>query len=125
MLHLTVNITNKNTYKLFYILQFRERIDAHVAVSASITAPMWVTEVTVLTSDEISPTRLESWQAGTLNSNRLFFVVEEFSVARLLSRARGLWLGTGSDILKESTKTIFRRALLIKYAILNNHLVQG
>ena len=32
--------------------------------------------------------------------------VEEVSVARLLSRAPGLLLGTGSDMLKKSTKNI-------------------
>ena len=34
-----------------------------------------------------------------------YTAVEEVSVARLLSRARGLLLGIGSDMLKKSTKT--------------------
>ena len=39
------------------------------------------------------------------NAARLLSVVEEVSVARVLLPARGLSLGAGSDMLKESTRT--------------------
>ena len=99
------------THIMSFHFYFWERTVTRVTASSSVTADMWVT---VWTSDEISSTtRLESWQEiytainntnGIWNSTRLFTAVEEVLVARLLSRARGLLLGTGSDMLKKSTK---------------------
>ena len=44
--------------------------------------------------------------AGICNTARLVSVVKEVSVARVLLPARGILLSAGSDMLKESTKTL-------------------